>query len=52
MPGRASLTPTAKNPELQFPGVTAHLASCGPCAHDFEGVLQALRDAVTTDDTA
>jgi hypothetical protein len=28
----------------QFPGVAAHLASCGPCTEDAEGLLAAVRD--------
>ena len=27
----------------RFPGVLAHLASCGPCTEDFEGLLAAAR---------
>jgi len=30
--------------EERYPGVAAHLASCGPCGEDFEGLLTALRD--------
>lgn len=26
----------------RFPGVTAHLRACGPCADDFEGLLAAV----------
>ena len=26
----------------QFPGVTVHLAACGPCQEDFEGLLAAV----------
>jgi hypothetical protein len=28
----------------RFPGVVAHLESCGPCADDFDGLLAAVRD--------
>jgi hypothetical protein len=28
----------------RFPGVLAHLASCGPCTGDFEGLLAAVRE--------
>jgi hypothetical protein len=28
----------------RFPGVLAHLESCGPCAEDFEGLLAAVRE--------
>jgi hypothetical protein len=31
--------------EQRFPGVTAHLAACGPCSEDFHGLLAALRAA-------
>ncbi len=27
----------------RFPGVAAHLLSCGPCTEDFEGLLLAAR---------
>jgi hypothetical protein len=26
----------------RFPGVAAHLASCGPCGEDFRGLLAAV----------
>lgn len=26
----------------EFPGVAAHLAACGPCGTDFEGLLAAV----------
>jgi hypothetical protein len=29
----------------RHPGVAAHLAACGPCSEDFEGLLAAARDA-------
>jgi hypothetical protein len=48
----AELVVAGEDPEQQFPGVTAHLASCGPCAEDFRGLLQALRDGIATDDSA
>jgi hypothetical protein len=28
--------------EARHPGVTAHLASCGPCREDFSGLLAAV----------
>ena len=31
-------------PELEHPGVAAHLSACGPCNEDFEGLLRAARD--------
>jgi hypothetical protein len=27
----------------RYPGVAAHLLSCGPCAEDYQGLLQAAR---------
>ena len=30
--------------EERYPGIVAHLRSCGPCGEDFEGLLAALRD--------
>jgi hypothetical protein len=27
----------------RYPGVTAHLLSCGPCTEDYEGLLLAAR---------
>lgn len=29
----------------RYPGMTAHLAACGPCAEDVEGILAAVQDA-------
>ena len=26
-----------------YPGIAAHLAACGPCAGDFDGLLAAVR---------
>lgn len=30
------------DPELQAPGITAHLRSCPPCGEDFQGLLAAI----------
>ncbi len=30
--------------EQRYPGLAAHLRTCGPCGEDFEGLLAALRD--------
>jgi len=30
-------------PEEKFPDIAAHLRDCGPCAEDFEGLLEAVR---------
>ena len=38
------------NAEAHFPGISAHLASCGPCDVDFRGVLLALLDEVAADE--
>jgi hypothetical protein len=27
----------------RYPGITAHLAACGPCGEDFDGLLAAIR---------
>ena len=29
----------------RYPGIAAHLAACGPCAGDFDGLLAAVRNA-------
>jgi hypothetical protein len=28
----------------RYPGIAAHLAACGPCGDDFDGLLAAARD--------
>ena len=33
------------DPETTHPGVSAHLAACGPCAEDLAGLLAAVRSA-------
>ncbi|MEO6511694.1 MAG: hypothetical protein ABIO16_11930 [Nocardioides sp.] len=38
----AELVALGEDPEVRHPGVTAHLAACGPCADDFQGLLAAL----------
>ena len=48
----AELVVAGDDPEGRFPGVTAHLSSCGPCADDFRGLLQALREGIATDGSA
>ncbi|MER7181279.1 hypothetical protein ABT404_17660 [Streptomyces hyaluromycini] len=30
------------DPELHWPGVSAHLLSCGPCDEDYHGLLAAV----------
>ena len=34
-----------EDPELLYPGVSAHLRACGPCAEDLQGLLEAIRAA-------
>ena len=38
----ADLAATGENPAERYPGVAAHLAACGPCAEDFNGLLAAV----------
>jgi hypothetical protein len=42
----AELVAAGGDPEVRYPGVTAHLASCGPCADDFQGLLVQLRAGI------
>ncbi len=32
------------DPARRYPGVVVHLAQCGPCSEDFEGLLAAVTD--------
>lgn len=32
-----------ERPEERFPDLAVHLAACGPCAEDLEGLLAAIR---------
>jgi hypothetical protein len=41
----AEILAAGENPDLLYPGVTAHLRSCGPCAEDLQGLLEAIRAA-------
>lgn len=41
----AELVLTGKDPEQSYPGITAHLSSCDPCAEDYRGLLHAMRSA-------
>jgi len=43
----AELVALGEDPEERHPGVTAHLAACGPCADDFQGLLAALSGRTT-----
>ena len=38
------LVVAGEDPELRYPGVAAHLRSCGPCLEDFQGLLTAVRE--------
>ena len=37
------------DPEVVMPGVTIHLATCGPCAEDYLALLAAVRAEATAD---
>jgi hypothetical protein len=39
----AEIMANGEDPEVLYPGVSAHLRSCGPCAEDLEGLLEAIR---------
>lgn len=39
----AELLESGEDPDIRFPGVSAHLAACGPCAEDLAGLLAAIR---------
>jgi hypothetical protein len=39
----AEILAAGEDPDLLYPGVTAHLRSCGPCAEDLQGLLEAIR---------
>ena len=32
------------DPEVTYPGITAHLRACGPCVDDYEGLLLTVRE--------
>ena len=38
------LTAAGADAAERYPGVAAHLASCGPCGEDFAGLLLAVAD--------
>jgi hypothetical protein len=38
----AELVLAGVDPELEHPGLAAHLRACGPCAEDFDGLLAAV----------
>jgi hypothetical protein len=39
----ADVMARGEDPEVQYPGVSAHLRACGPCAEDLNGLLEAIR---------
>lgn len=44
----ADLAARGSDPEARYPGITAHLCSCLPCAEDLEGLLVILGRQRTT----
>lgn len=43
----AELKAAGEAPGDRYAGVEAHLAACGPCSEDFEGLLAAVRSLDT-----
>ena len=41
----ADIVARGEDPENLYPGVSAHLRACGPCAEDLHGLLEAIRAA-------
>ena len=41
----AELVAAGAPAEQRYPGIAAHLRSCGPCLGDFEGLLATIRGA-------
>jgi hypothetical protein len=39
----ADIMARGDDPEVGYPGVSAHLRACGPCAEDLQGLLEAIR---------
>jgi hypothetical protein len=39
----AAMMAGGEDPEVLYPGVSAHLRACGPCAEDLHGLLEAIR---------
>ena len=40
----AELAAAGASAARRYPGIAAHLAACGPCGDDFDGLLAAIRD--------
>jgi hypothetical protein len=38
----ADIMARREDPEALYPGVSAHLRACGPCAEDLRGLLEAI----------
>jgi hypothetical protein len=45
----ADILAAGEDPEVLYPGVSAHLQACGPCAEDLHGLLEAIRTAAKRD---
>jgi hypothetical protein len=41
----ADMMAEGEDPEVRYPGVSAHLRACGPCVEDLHGLLEAIRAA-------
>jgi hypothetical protein len=41
----AEMVAAGEDPERRYPGLTAHLRSCLPCADDLDGLLATIRSA-------
>ncbi len=39
----ADMMSEGEDPDLVYPGVSAHLRACGPCAEDLHGLIEAIR---------
>lgn len=44
----AELVVDGRDPETEFPGITVHLDSCDPCAEDYRGLLEAMRNTAAS----
>lgn len=47
----AEIAAQGGDPEQSMPGITVHLATCGPCAEDYLALLAAVRAEAGTDGT-
>ena len=45
----ADIAADGRDPEHSMPGITVHLATCGPCAEDYLALLAAVRAEAGTD---